>query len=272
MRRSAPSLIRSLSAPPESSPAWRSFGLFAVKPHPQRAPGRPCPVEPGAPNRLERHALAQRVQPGVGDGGERLESAAAASPYRHGRRGSSRLLEVWRERREIGAGADHHLAAVRRCLARAFEQHAGDLAAFEQNVVRPFQQKLERASLGGNFGRGVVGDNTGKKRELRGGRERAVEANEEAREEIAVLGLPLAAVAATPSGLPQRPDPQRPRLAASPRRRASALVESTVSRRRSRYPAGTFGDEEAKGGIRTGIWRRPRRQSQAVPDRRNRTE
>src|SRR6476646_5978902 len=97
------------------------FGLLAVQAHAKRPPGGPSPVEPGPPDRLEGHALAPAHQPGIGDGGEGLEGGRR----RRGpaMRGQARrwLLQIRRKGREIDAGADDHLAAVWRGLARALQ-------------------------------------------------------------------------------------------------------------------------------------------------------
>ena len=50
--------------------------------------------------------------------------------------------------------------------ADILEQHAGELLAGEQDVVRPFEQKLGAALIGDQLGDRVVGDDAGDEREL----------------------------------------------------------------------------------------------------------
>ena len=67
---------------------------------------------------------------------------------------------------KIDAGADHHHRAVLGRAADILEQHAGDLLAREQDIVRPFQQKLGAALIGDQLGDGIEGDDAGDEREL----------------------------------------------------------------------------------------------------------
>src|SRR4029077_4951646 len=99
---------------------------FAGEAHGQRTAGWPCPVEPGAPHRLERDPLRPAGEPGLGDGGKRLEGFGRGGRTAMRGKARCRLLTLGRVACEVDAGADLPLAAVLSILACAFDQHACD--------------------------------------------------------------------------------------------------------------------------------------------------
>ena len=96
--------------------------------------------------------------------------------------------------------------------ALAFDQDAGELAAVDQQVVRPFQRDalLKATDTAGD---GVMHRERRDERQLGRAVGRRGVGQQQAGVKVAGLRHPFAAAAATTGTLPRRGDPQRPPLA-----------------------------------------------------------